>query len=162
MISGLNGIGLALFDAMGITAGPLRDWYRRLMFTTEGDYHRRMRLPVSRAFTPRSAEALRATATEMASTAVASVRAGGDLAAACSTLATRLTCRLLGVPDTDVDEFAQWADALSPVFHVMTTEQVSDATNAIAALQKLCRRADKAARSDSRTRSDLRIAGRRG
>ena len=56
----LEGIGLALFDMMGISDGPLRDWYARLMFTTEGDYHRRMRSLVSRAFTPRSVEALRA------------------------------------------------------------------------------------------------------
>jgi cytochrome P450 len=131
----LNGIGLALFDMMGITDGPLRDWYSRLMFTTEGDYHRRMRSLVSRAFTPRSAEALRATAADMAAAAVTSVRQGGDLVAACSTLATRLTCRLLGVPDTDVAEFAQWADALSPVFYVMTAEQVTDATTAITGLQ---------------------------
>ena len=148
----LNGIGLALFDMMGIADGPLRAWYSRLMFTTEGDYHRRMRSLVSRAFTPGSAEALRAMAAEMASTAVASVRDGGDLVAACSTLATRLTCRLLGVPDTDVDEFAQWADALSPVFFVMTAEQVSDATNAITALEgyvgELTRRRTKKPGSD--------------
>jgi cytochrome P450 len=50
----LIGIGLTLFDMMGITDGPLRDWYGRLMFTTEGDYHRRIRSVVSRAFTPRS------------------------------------------------------------------------------------------------------------
>ena len=131
----LNGIGLALFDMMGITDGPLRDWYSRLMFTTEGDYHRRMRSLVSRAFAPRCAEALRATAADMAAAAVASVRQGGDLVAACSTLATRLTCRLLGVPDTDVAEFAQWADALSPVFYVMTREQITDATTAITGLQ---------------------------
>jgi cytochrome P450 len=127
----LNGIGLALFDMMGITDGPLRDWYSRLMFTTEGVYHRRMRSLVSRAFTPRSAEALRATAVDMAAAAVASVRRGGDLVAACSTLATRLTCRLLGVPDADVAVLAQWADALSPVFYVMTPDQVTDATTAI-------------------------------
>jgi cytochrome P450 len=131
----LNGIGLTLFDMMGITAGPLRDWYSRLMFTTEGDYHRRMRSVVSRAFTPRSVEALRAMAADMAAAAVSSVRQGGDLVSACSTLATRLTCRMLGVPDVDVAEFAQWADALSPVFYVMTAEQVSDATAAITALQ---------------------------
>jgi cytochrome P450 len=53
----LVGIGLALFDLMGITERPLRDWYDRLMFTTEGDYHRRMQSLVSRAFTPRSVEA---------------------------------------------------------------------------------------------------------
>ena len=61
----LEGIGLALFDMMGITDGCLRDWYGRLMFTTEGDYHRRIRSLVSRAFTPRSVEALRASAAEM-------------------------------------------------------------------------------------------------
>ncbi len=131
----LNGIGLALFDMMGITSGPLRDWYGRLMFTTEGDYHRRMRSLVSRAFTPRSVAALQETAAEMAAAAIASVGQGGDLVAACSALAARLTCRLLGVPDSDVGLFAQWADALSPVFYVMTPEQVSDATTAIVGLQ---------------------------
>jgi cytochrome P450 len=131
----LNGIGLALFDMMGITSGPLRDWYGRLMFTTEGDYHRRMRSLVSRAFTPRSVAALQETAAEMAAAAIASVGQRGDLVAACSALAARLTCRLLGVPDDDVGLFAQWADALSPVFYVMTPEQVSDATSAIAELQ---------------------------
>jgi cytochrome P450 len=131
----LEGIGLALFDMMGITDGRLRDWYGRLMFTTEGDYHRRIRSLVSRAFTPRSVEALRATAADMAAGAVASVRHGGDLVAACSTLATRLMCGLLGVPDTDVPVFAAWLDALSPVFLVMTPEQIAAATTAITELQ---------------------------
>ncbi len=131
----LNGIGLALFDMMGIADGPLRDWYSRLMFTTEGDYHRRMRSLVSRAFTPRSVESLRTTAADMAIAAVSSVRQGGDLVAACSTLATRLICRLLGVPDADVEVFAHWADALSPVFYVMTPDQIADATTAITELK---------------------------
>jgi cytochrome P450 len=131
----LAGIGLALFDMMGIADGPLRDWYSKLMFTTEGDYHRRIRSLVSRAFTPRSVEALRTTATDMAANAVASVQEGGDLVAACSSLATRLICRLLGVPDSDVEIFRQWAEALSPVFFVMTPEQIADATRAIAELQ---------------------------
>ena len=131
----LPGIGLALFDMMGIADGPLRDWYGGLMFTTEGDYHRRIRSLVSRAFTPRSVEALRATATEMAATAVASVTEGGDLVAACSSLATRLICRLLGVPDADVEVFRQWAEDLSPVFFVMTPEQIAAATRALTELQ---------------------------
>jgi cytochrome P450 len=132
----LNGIGLTLFDMMGITEGPLRNWYGRLMFTTEGDYHRRIRSLVSRAFTPRSVAALRSSAADMAAEAVASVHQdGGDLVAACSPLGTRLMCRLLGVPDVDVSVFAQWADALSPVFYVMTPEQITDATAAITELQ---------------------------
>jgi cytochrome P450 len=131
----LEGIGLAMFDMMGIADGPLRDWYGQLMFTTEGDYHRRIRSLVSRAFTPRSVEALRATAADMAAEAVASVRQGGDLVAACATLATRLMCRLLGVPDADVPVFAAWLDALSPVFLTMTPEQIAAATTAITELQ---------------------------
>ncbi|MDT5029521.1 MAG: hypothetical protein QOE61_5966 [Micromonosporaceae bacterium] len=131
----LVGIGLALFDMMGITDGPLRAWYANLMFTTEGEYHRRIRSVVSRAFTPRSVEALRATAADMARTAVDSVQQGGDLIAACSSLATRLICRLLGVPDGDVEIFRTWADALSPVFFVMTPEQIATATDAIIELQ---------------------------
>jgi cytochrome P450 len=131
----LEGIGLAFFDMMGITDGPLRDWYGRLMFTTEGDYHRRMRSLVSRAFTPRSVEALRATAADMAAEDVASVTQGGDLVAACPSLGTRLICRLLGVPDNDVAVFTQWAEALSPVFFVMTPEQFGAATTAITEMQ---------------------------
>jgi cytochrome P450 len=142
----LVGIGLTLFDMMGITEGPLRDWYGRLMFTTEGDYHRRMRSLVSRAFTPRSIEALRVAATDMAADAVASIGPDGDLVTAYSTLATRLICRLLGVPDSDVGVFTQWADALSPVFFVMTSEQISAASTAIVQLKTYvdeltCRRA---------------------
>lgn len=130
----LIGVGLGLFDMMGITDGPLRDWYRNLMFTTEGDYHRRIRSLVSRAFTPRSVDALRATAQQMATDAIASVRDGGDLSAV-SSLGTRLICRLLGVPNSDVAVFAEWADALSPVFGVMTAEQIGAATQAITELQ---------------------------
>lgn len=132
----LHGIGLTLFDIMGITEGPLRDWYSKLMFTTEGDYHHRMRSLVSRAFTPRSVAALQSAASEMATAAIASVGERGDLVAACSMLAARLTCRLLGVPDGDVARFARWADALSPVFFVMTQDQIADATTAIGELRE--------------------------
>jgi cytochrome P450 len=131
----LHGIGLLLFDMMGITDGPLRDWYGRLMFTTEGEYHHRIRSLVARAFTPRSVEALRATAAAMAAEGVAAARRdGGDLVPACSGLATRLTCRLLGVPDSDVEVFSRWADALSPIFYVMSPEQITAAAEAIEGL----------------------------
>jgi cytochrome P450 len=130
----LIGIGLTLFDMMGITGGPLRDWYGKLMFTTEGEYHRRIRSVVSRAFTPRSVGALREAAAEMATADVAAARESGDLVAA-SSLGTRLICRLLGVPAEDQVVFTKWADALSPVFFVMTPEQIANATNAIVELQ---------------------------
>jgi cytochrome P450 len=131
----VSGIGLLLFDMMGIADGPLRDWYGRLMFTNEGDYHRRMRSLVSRAFTPRSVEGLRETAADLATEAVRTVgEGGGDLLETCSSFATRLTCRLLGVPEGDVAVFADWAGTLSPVFNVMTPEQITAATAAITRL----------------------------
>jgi cytochrome P450 len=43
-------------------------------------------------------------------------------------------CRLLGVPDVDVPVFADWLDALSPVFLVMTPVQIAAATTAIGEL----------------------------
>jgi cytochrome P450 len=131
----LNGIGLALFDMMGITTGPLRDWYGRLMFTTEGDYHRRMRALVARAFTTRSVAALQEAAAEIAVAAITAGKRDGDLARAGAEVAARLTCRLLGVPDSDVALFAEWATALSPVFYVMTPDQIESATCAVTELQ---------------------------
>jgi len=130
----LEGIGLMLFDMMEIPEGPLRDWYSRLMFTTEGDYHRRIRSLVSRAFTPRSVGALRETAADMAVDAVTTARESGDLLAA-SSLGTRMICRLLGVPEGDDAVFTKWAEALSPVFFMMTPEQIADATTAIVEMQ---------------------------
>lgn len=130
----LEGIGLMLFDMMDIAEGPLRDWYSQLMFTTEGDYHRRIRSLVSRAFTPRSVGALRQTAADMATAAVAVAGENGDLTAA-SSLGTRMICRLLGVPEGDDAVFTSWAEALSPVFFIMTPEQITDATTAIVEMQ---------------------------
>jgi cytochrome P450 len=130
----LIGVGLTFFDLMGITEGPLRDWYGQLMFTTEGDYHRRIRSLVSRAFTPRCVGALRAAAADMAADAVASASVSGDLLAL-SSIGTRMICRLLGVPDGDQAEFTKWAEALSPVFAMMTPEQIAGATSAIVEMQ---------------------------
>jgi cytochrome P450 len=104
------------------------------MFTTEGDYHRRIRSLVSRAFTPRSVGSLREAAAEMASAAVTTARESGDLLAA-SSLATRVICRLLGVPEGDDAVFTKWAEALSPVFFIMTPDQIADATTAIVEMQ---------------------------
>ena len=132
----VHGIGLAFFDLMGITSGPLRDWYGGLMFTNEGDEHRRLRSLVSRAFTPRSVDLLRADTAERSAEVVDRVLAdgGGDLVALTARVPMHVMCRLLGVPVADVEVFGDWADALSPIFGIMTPEQVDAATVAIGAL----------------------------
>ena len=131
----LPGIGLTLFDLMGIADGPLRNWYGKLMFTTEGDYHRRIRSLVSRAFTPRSVEALRTTAADMAAAAVASVREGGDLVEAYSALgdaADLSPARRTGLRCRGVQAMGRGFES-GVLRH--DTEQMPSATQAITELQ---------------------------
>jgi cytochrome P450 len=132
----LEGAGLGNFDLMGITEGPLRDWYSSLMFTNEGAVHRRLRLLVQKAFTPRAVDGIRSTAAEMAVDSFAELRANGsgDLVAASLTLPLRVICRLIGVPDRDVARFVGWADALSVVFGFPSEEQAEAATVGLANL----------------------------
>jgi cytochrome P450 len=132
----LAGVGLSLFDLMGITDGPLRDWYGGLMFTNDGPVHDRLRSLVSRAFTPRAVENLRTDAAALADGIAADIVAAGegDLVDAYALLAMRVMCRLLGVPDEDVAVFGSWADALSPIFGFMDAAQVEAATAAITQL----------------------------
>jgi cytochrome P450 len=130
------GVGLAIFDLLGIGDGPLRRWYGSLMFTNEGEVHGRLRALVQQAFVPRSVEALREETAALADELLAPIAdAGqGDLAELASELPIRAMARLIGVPDEDVPEFARWSTALSPVFGFMTPEQIAAAEDAVEAL----------------------------
>jgi cytochrome P450 len=133
---GLVGTGLTLFDFMGIDDGPLRRWYGSLMFTNEGATHARLRRLVARAFTPRSVERLREETTRLVDDAydTVDVNGGGDLVDALKAVPMRVMCALLGVPDTDLDAFVTWADALSPTFGLMDADQQAAASDAIVEL----------------------------
>jgi hypothetical protein len=69
-----------------------------------------------------------------------------------------LICRRLGVPDGDDAVFTKWAEALSPVFGVMTPEQIADATTAITEMQGT----DRPAQDDDSGRVDGVSVHRRG
>jgi len=130
------GVGLGNFDVMGVADGPLRAWYSQLMFTNEGAEHRRLRSLVQKAFTPRAVDAIRTATTDMAAASFATLHAdgGGDLVASASRLPLRVICRLIGVPDADVEQFVGWADALSTIFGFLSAEQAQAATLALAGL----------------------------
>jgi cytochrome P450 len=129
------GVGLSWFDVMGIE-GALREWYGSLMFTNEGDTHTRLRRLVSRAFTPRSVEQLRDDAAKVVNDRLLQLESegGGDLVQLFGRVAVRVMCRLLGVPEGDVEVWGSWADALSPVFGYMQPEEIRAAESALAEL----------------------------
>jgi cytochrome P450 len=128
----LEGIGLAVFDMLGVPEGPLRSWYGGLMFTNEGAAHHRLRRLVGKAFTPSSVDRLRERAAALAAERMATVEGPqADLAATFGRLPMQVMCALLGVPDSSVADFGEWTDALSAVFGMMTPEQLSAANAAI-------------------------------
>jgi len=132
----LHGVGLSMFDHMGIASGPLRDWYGSLMFTNDGPRHDRLRRLVSKAFTPRAVDRLRPIAAAEIARRVARVRArgDGDLVATFDGVPMHAMCSLLGVPPGAVPEFVAWVSALSPIFGFMEPEQIAAATGAIGEL----------------------------
>jgi cytochrome P450 len=132
----VHGVGLSLFDAMGIAGGHLRDWYGALMFTNDGARHDRLRRLVSKAFTPRAVERLRPVAAARAAEQVEALRqaGGGDLVAAFAHVPMHVMCALLGVPAAAIPHFIAWVDALSPVFLFMEPDQITRAETAITEL----------------------------
>src|SRR5690349_6736131 len=78
-------------------------------------------------------EELRATARELVEERLTLLDrdAGGDLVEIFSRLSIRVMCRLLGVPDGDVEGWGHWADALSPVFGYMDADQIRAAETAL-------------------------------
>jgi cytochrome P450 len=150
----LKGSELALFDLVGLTEGPLRDWYAGIMFANDGDPHHRLRRLVSKAFTPRAVQTLRPIAAELVDERLARLQAdgSGDLVELLHDVPMYVMCALLGVPEADVPRFLEWVDALTPVFVVMTPEQIEAATTAIGALldytADICRRREAEPASD--------------
>jgi cytochrome P450 len=151
---GLNGGELALFDLVGLSEGPLRDWYAGIMFAMDGGPHHRLRRLVSKAFTPGAVQALRPIAAALVNERLAQLQAdgSGDLVELLHDVPMYVMCALLGVPEADVPRFLEWVDALTPVFTVMTPEQIEAATTAIGALldytADLCRRREAEPASD--------------
>lgn len=128
-----SGVGLAVFDVLGIGDGPLRRWYGSLMFTNEGAVHHRLRSLVQQAFVPRSVEALRPTAAAFADELLRPVAAAGhgDLVDLAFHLPIRTMARLIGIPDAHVSDLTGWSKSLGPVFGFMAPEQIDAAANAI-------------------------------
>ena len=146
------GVGLSVFDLLGITEGPLRRWYGSLMFTNEGPAHNRLRSLVQQAFVPRSIESLRSTTREIADDLLRPIAAagGGDLSDLATHVPIRAIAKLVGVDDDDLAEFTRHSQVLSRVFGFMNPEEIEAATRSIEELLAFTRTLLDTRRADPR------------
>jgi cytochrome P450 len=146
------GVGLVMFDALGITEGPLRRWYGSLMFTNEGVAHHRLRALVQKAFVPKSIEVLRPTTRAIADELLNPIATagGGDLMDLAMHTPIRAMAKLVGVGDDDLGQFTQRSQTLSRVFGFMAPDEIANATQAIEELLAYTRSLLDARRADPR------------
>jgi cytochrome P450 len=111
-----RGINLVV---QGITSGPVWDKVCQTILSVDAAEHHRLRRLVSRAFTPRAAERMRAACTEVVTELVDRHSAKGrcdmvhDIA---RQYPVPIICALVGAPSEDWELFANWADDLSKAF----------------------------------------------
>lgn len=148
----LEGVGLTVFDLLGITDGPLRRWYGSIMFTNEGVAHNRLRSLVQQAFVPRSIESLRPATRAIADDLLRPIATahGGDLSDLATHVPIRAIAKLVGVDDDDLAEFTRHSQVLSRVFGFMIPEEIEAATQAIEELLASTRSLLDARRADPR------------
>ena len=85
------------------------------VLSVEGEDHRRLRRLVNSSFTPASSESLRPFMHQHATNLleVLKQKGGGDLVEEfCRPYPIPVICRLLGIDDTDQEQFGMWADTI--------------------------------------------------
>jgi hypothetical protein len=113
---------LPMLEQVGVVSGPLHAWWTRMLTNRNGAFHDDLRRLVSRAFTPRSIEALRP---RIRARVRAMLLAGADkgeldvVRDLADPLPIWMMCDLLGIDEADHATFAAWStdlgDALASV-----------------------------------------------
>ena len=128
--------------AQGITSGELWDISLKGLLSLDGAEHHRQRRLVSKAFTPRAAERLRTTCTEVIAELVDNCAGAGrcDVVADIAQ-AVPHSDHLRHARDTagDWHLFSDWADDIFKVFEWNIVNDEPDILRAWRALERLCR-----------------------
>ena len=123
--------------ARGITSGPLYDWLDKMIISTDGEEHLRLRRLTSKAFTPRAVDRLRPLMREVAEELIDGFVATGEcefMADFANVYPARIICDMLGVPVQQRATYREWANDLGLVFSPRIAEQRERVENAIAGL----------------------------
>jgi cytochrome P450 len=108
-----------LLAMMGMTDGPVWEWWQSLMFSKNPPEHTRLRTLVSRAFTPRSVERLRPRMRELTLDLLVRAFETGDLEVMgelAHHLPSQVMCEMMGIPERDREIFAEWTTDLGLAF----------------------------------------------
>jgi cytochrome P450 len=107
---------LAIVRLQGLSEGPVFELLSRALLSVDGEDHTRLRKLVSRAFTPRSVEMLRAPMRSLSETLIDRFAGAGRcefMADFADHYPIQMICELLGVPRQDYERFGQWANGLT-------------------------------------------------
>lgn len=107
---------LPIVRMQGLTDGPVFELLSRALLAVDGEDHTRLRKLVSRAFTPRSVETLRASMASLSEELVAAIAPAGRcefMTAFADHYPIQMICELLGVPREDYARFGEWANGLT-------------------------------------------------
>jgi cytochrome P450 len=108
-----------LVSVQGVTSGPVWERANQNILGLDGEQHHRLRRLVSRAFTPRGAERLRAITVDVITELVDPLTTAGhcDLVTDIARrYPTPIICALLGVPRQDWELFSNWTDDIKKLF----------------------------------------------
>jgi cytochrome P450 len=123
--------GRRYMHKIGITEGPLYEWFVNMLASTPPDDHRRLRALVSKAFSPRMVENLRPTARRIAERLADDIARQGAqcefVEAFAEPLPALVMCEMLGVPSADYHLFHCWANEIGLVFNTSAERARSEA-----------------------------------
>ncbi|BFU45519.1 cytochrome P450 [Krasilnikovia sp. MM14-A1004] len=111
--------GERYLDLMGISDGPLYDWFVPMILHRQGTDHLRLRRLVSKAFAPRMIEDLRPFMRDAAAELTGALADRDEcefMADFADPMPVRVMSALLGVPAEDYDLFRRWSTDVGLVF----------------------------------------------
>ena len=134
--------GTALLEQQGIMDGPLHEWFQGFFVLHEPPNHTRLRSLVSKSFSTRSIERLRAVARKEAEAALDSAPPGREFDVFeefAFRVPGRVICNMLGIEDVSLIKLRNWINDLAPaiVSVQMTPEQRTAAEHALNEMNNL-------------------------
>lgn len=125
----------------GITSGMFSDWWQKVLLSLEGEDHLRLRRLLNPAFKQGAVTPMVPGFTELAHELVdgfgerGSVELIGEFA---EPYASRVLCRLIGLPEDEWAQVARWADDLGKSFGVRVREDLPRIERALEGLYGYC------------------------